>query len=109
MRLALDDAGLAPDAIGYVNAHGTATEWRRHRRERRRPTRCSARGMPISSLKGYFGHTLGACGAIEAWLGIEMMRERLVRADRQPRRTSTRAARRSTTSWASRASSTSNT
>jgi 3-oxoacyl-[acyl-carrier-protein] synthase II len=26
-------------------------------------------------LKGYFGHTLGACGAIEAWLGIEMMRD----------------------------------
>jgi len=29
--------------------------------------------MPISSLKSYFGHTLGACGAIEAWLSIEMM------------------------------------
>ncbi len=28
---------------------------------------------PISSLKSYFGHTLGACGAIEAWLSIEMM------------------------------------
>ena len=30
---------------------------------------------PIHSLKSYFGHSLGACGAIEAWLGIEMMRE----------------------------------
>nr|MBJ6907536.1 beta-ketoacyl-ACP synthase [Vibrio cholerae] len=29
--------------------------------------------VPISSLKSYFGHTLGACGAIEAWLGLEMM------------------------------------
>ncbi|MNL22354.1 3-oxoacyl-[acyl-carrier-protein] synthase 2 [compost metagenome] len=29
--------------------------------------------MPISSLKSYYGHTLGACGAIEAWLSIEMM------------------------------------
>ncbi|HNQ96696.1 MAG TPA: beta-ketoacyl-ACP synthase, partial [Treponemataceae bacterium] len=30
---------------------------------------------PISSLKSYMGHTLGACGAIEAWLSIKMMRE----------------------------------
>ncbi len=31
--------------------------------------------MPISSLKSYMGHTLGACGALEAWISIEMMRE----------------------------------
>jgi len=31
--------------------------------------------VPIHSLKSYFGHTLGACGAMEAWMGIEMMRE----------------------------------
>ena len=31
--------------------------------------------MPIHSLKGHFGHSLGACGAIEAWLSIEMMRD----------------------------------
>lgn len=31
--------------------------------------------MPIHSLKSYFGHTLGACGSIEAWLGIEMLKE----------------------------------
>ncbi|EQD28937.1 Beta-ketoacyl synthase, partial [mine drainage metagenome] len=30
--------------------------------------------IPISSLKSYFGHTLGACGSLEAWLSIEMMR-----------------------------------
>jgi 3-oxoacyl-[acyl-carrier-protein] synthase II len=30
--------------------------------------------VPISSLKSYIGHTLGACGALEAWLSIEMMR-----------------------------------
>jgi 3-oxoacyl-[acyl-carrier-protein] synthase II len=32
------------------------------------------RKVPISSLKSYFGHTLGACGALEAWMSIEMMR-----------------------------------
>jgi 3-oxoacyl-[acyl-carrier-protein] synthase II len=31
--------------------------------------------MPISSLKSYFGHSLGACGSLEAWLTIQMMRE----------------------------------
>ncbi|MGH8282201.1 MAG: beta-ketoacyl-ACP synthase, partial [Gammaproteobacteria bacterium] len=31
--------------------------------------------VPISSLKSYFGHTLGACGSLEAWLSIEMMRD----------------------------------
>ncbi len=31
------------------------------------------KNTPISSLKSYFGHTLGACGAIEAWIAIEMM------------------------------------
>jgi 3-oxoacyl-[acyl-carrier-protein] synthase II len=31
--------------------------------------------IPISSLKSYMGHTLGACGALEAWMTIEMMRE----------------------------------
>ncbi len=31
--------------------------------------------MPISSLKSYFGHTLGACGALEAWMSLQMMRE----------------------------------
>jgi 3-oxoacyl-[acyl-carrier-protein] synthase II len=31
--------------------------------------------MPISSLKSYMGHTLGACGALEAWISIQMMRE----------------------------------
>ena len=30
--------------------------------------------MPVSSLKGYLGHTLGACGALESWFTIEMMR-----------------------------------
>ena len=32
--------------------------------------------MPIHSLKSYFGHTLGACGSIEAWLMIEMMKDK---------------------------------
>jgi len=73
MRLALDDAGLPANAIGFVNGHGTATEWG-DIAETQATHAVFGAAKPIHSLKGYFGHTLGACGAIEAWLGIEMMR-----------------------------------
>jgi len=73
MRLALDDAGLPPAAIGYVNAHGTATD-HGDVAESKATAEVFGPRMPISSLKSYMGHTLGACGALEAWLTIEMMR-----------------------------------
>ena len=73
MNLALEDAGLTPDAISWVNAHGTATE-HGDIAESHATQEVFKRRVPASSLKSYFGHTLGACGAIEAWLGIEMMR-----------------------------------
>jgi 3-oxoacyl-[acyl-carrier-protein] synthase II len=66
MRLALDHAGVAPDEVAHVNAHGTSTEYNdaaeavairevfgRHR-------------VPVTSIKGATGHALGAGGAIEA-------------------------------------------
>ncbi len=74
MQLALDDAGLPPSAVGYVNAHGTATD-RGDIAESVATQQVFGKRMPISSLKSYFGHTLGACGSLEAWLSIEMMRE----------------------------------
>lgn len=74
MRLALHDAGLAPDAIAYVNAHGTATD-RGDIAESHATAEVLGNRVPISSLKGNFGHTLGACGALEAWLSIEMLRQ----------------------------------
>lgn len=73
MRLALEDAGLAPDAIGYVNAHGTATD-HGDIAESRATNAVFGSRIPFSSLKSYMGHTLGACGALEAWMSIEMMR-----------------------------------
>ena len=72
MRLALDDAGLPAQEVGYVNAHGTATEIG-DIAESRATLRIYARPVPISSLKSYIGHTLGACGSIEAWLTVEML------------------------------------
>jgi len=74
MVLALEDAGLPPAAIGYVNAHGTATA-QGDLAESQATHAVFGSRMPISSLKSYMGHTLGACGALEAWFSIQMMRE----------------------------------
>jgi 3-oxoacyl-[acyl-carrier-protein] synthase II len=74
LRLALEDAGIAAGAIGVVNGHGTATEGG-DIAEAAATAAVFGSKMPIHSLKSYFGHSLGACGAIEAWLGIQMMRE----------------------------------
>jgi len=74
MQLALKDAQLAADSIDYVNAHGTSTD-QGDIAESQATARILGK-KPISSLKSYFGHTLGACGAIEAWLSIEMMHRR---------------------------------
>ncbi len=74
MHLALHDAHLSPDAIDYINAHATATGVG-DIAETLATAACFKRPVPISSLKSYMGHTFGACGAIEAWLCIHMMRE----------------------------------
>jgi 3-oxoacyl-[acyl-carrier-protein] synthase II len=74
LRLALEDAALSPEAIGFVSGHGTATEWG-DIAETEATHNVLGERAPIHSLKGFFGHSLGACGAIEAWLSIEMMRE----------------------------------
>jgi 3-oxoacyl-[acyl-carrier-protein] synthase II len=74
IRQALADAELDAGAIGYVSAHGTATD-RGDVAESRATHAVFGTGVPVSSLKSYFGHTLGACGALEAWLTIEMMRD----------------------------------
>jgi 3-oxoacyl-[acyl-carrier-protein] synthase II len=71
MQLALDDAGISASGIGYVNGHGTATE--QGDVAETQATQTVLGSKPISSLKSYFGHTLGACGAVESWLTIEMM------------------------------------
>ena len=71
MELALQDAGITPDKIGYVNGHGTATE--KGDIAETLATEAVFGFVPVSSQKSYLGHTLGACGALEAWFSIEMM------------------------------------
>jgi 3-oxoacyl-[acyl-carrier-protein] synthase II len=64
---------LPPSAIGYVNAHGTGTQ-QGDVAEAQATWNVFGAKVPVSSLKSYMGHTLGACGALEAWMSIEMMR-----------------------------------
>ncbi|MEH6579267.1 MAG: beta-ketoacyl-ACP synthase [Amphritea sp.] len=72
IRLSLQDAQLSPDAIGYISAHGTATD-RGDIAESQATAEVFGNSTPISSFKSFTGHTLGACGALEAWTTIEMM------------------------------------
>lgn len=73
IRLALENAGIDASEIDYVNAHGTSTD-KGDIAETKATSRVFGEKMPISTLKSYFGHTLGACGAMETWLSIEMMK-----------------------------------
>ena len=65
MRQALSRAGLQPADIDYVNAHGTATP-ANDRAEDRALVRLFGSRLPVSSTKGFTGHTLGAAGILEA-------------------------------------------
>lgn len=71
MQMALDDAGIGPEQVGFVSAHGTATD--RGDVAESHATLAVMGPKPVHSLKSYFGHTLGACGSLEAWLAVEMM------------------------------------
>ncbi|MGI9309134.1 MAG: beta-ketoacyl-ACP synthase [Gammaproteobacteria bacterium] len=72
IAIALEQAALDGQAIGYVNAHGTATEFG-DIAESNATSTTVRNDVPLSSLKSYIGHTLGACGSLEAWMAIEMM------------------------------------
>lgn len=74
MRLALQDAALEPSAIGYISAHGTATS-HGDTAESHATYAVFGSNTPISAFKSFTGHTLGACGALEAWVAVNMMKE----------------------------------
>jgi len=74
MEMAIKDAGIQPNDIGYVNGHGTATI-KGDIAETQATEKALGKNTPISSLKSYLGHTLGACGSIEAWASINMMKD----------------------------------
>ncbi|MEV0528250.1 beta-ketoacyl-[acyl-carrier-protein] synthase family protein [Streptomyces sp. NPDC050439] len=65
VRAALRDAGVGPEAVDHVNAHGTSTPLN-DAAESRLIRRVFPHQPPVTSVKGVLGHTLGAAGAIEA-------------------------------------------
>lgn len=73
MRQALSAANIDIDDIGFISGQGTATI-AGDEVESLATAEVFGGRVPFHTLKGHLGHSLGACGAIEAWLGIEMMR-----------------------------------
>ncbi len=80
MTLAMQRAGLAPDDIDYVNAHGTSTPLndRTETRAIKRAFGERAYQVPISSTKSMIGHLLGAAGSIEALFCVQAIRESVI-------------------------------
>jgi 3-oxoacyl-[acyl-carrier-protein] synthase II len=74
MELALRSAHASPDSIGYINAHATGTTIGDIAESQATHTLFGPR-VPVSSLKGHLGHTLGACGGLEVAFSISMLRE----------------------------------
>lgn len=72
MQLSLESANLAPESIGYIDMHGTGTK-HGDMAESLATETVFGNNTPCSTQKGYVGHTLGACGALESIWAIQMM------------------------------------
>jgi 3-oxoacyl-(acyl-carrier-protein) synthase len=78
MAAALADAGIAPAAIGFVSAHGTGTPYNDAMEAVALARVFGVRGVPVNSIKGAVGHTLGAAGALEAVVCVRVLETGLV-------------------------------
>ena len=81
MRLALDDAGITPDQVGYINAHATSTP-KGDIAESHATYAVFGDKTPISSTKGYMGHLLGGCGVVEAIISLISLKSGLLPANK---------------------------
>jgi 3-oxoacyl-[acyl-carrier-protein] synthase II len=80
MQMAIRDAGITPEQIGYINAHGTSTPYN-DKTETFAIKQCFgdyAYQLPVSSTKSMTGHALGAAGGIEAVFGIKAILENVL-------------------------------
>ena len=73
LSLAMADAGLPAEAIGFVNGQ-ESHQWGDIAENK--ATADVLETVYLPCIEELFGHSLGACGSIEAWLGIEMMKDR---------------------------------
>jgi 3-oxoacyl-(acyl-carrier-protein) synthase len=78
IRRALLAAGLQPDEIDYVNAHGTGTPYNDAMESQALRTVFGEACPPVSGFKGMLGHTLGAAGIVETILCVLAMQEQLL-------------------------------
>jgi 3-oxoacyl-[acyl-carrier-protein] synthase II len=80
IKLAMEDGGVMPDDVDYVNAHGTATELndRAETLALKRSLGHVARRVPVSSTKSVIGHLLAAAGIVEAIGTLHALRRRMV-------------------------------
>lgn len=74
IRQAMVEAGVTPEAVSFVNAHGTATVYN-DEMESKAIHLAGLQNVPITSLKPYFGHTLGASGVIETIICLHQLKE----------------------------------
>lgn len=74
---ALKEAQIETDKIDYISAHGTATPFN-DEMEAIALNRLSLQNVPINSLKGFYGHTLGASGLLETVIGIESVNQNML-------------------------------
>ncbi|QHS64086.1 beta-ketoacyl synthase [Chitinophaga agri] len=77
MQQAMKGSGLTQADIGFVSAHGTATLYN-DEMESKALHLAGLLDVPVNSLKGYYGHTLGAAGLIEAVIGMHALQQQLV-------------------------------
>ena len=74
---AMEDAGLSKNDIDFISAHGTATIYN-DEMEAKAITLAGLQSVPVNSLKGYYGHTLGAAGLIESIISMYSLKKNLV-------------------------------
>ena len=80
MQNALKSAGVSPDKVSYINAHGTSTapNDRLETMAIKRLFGDGARGIPVSSTKSMVGHLLGAAGAVEAGISVLALQDQVI-------------------------------
>ncbi len=77
IKRSMNDAGLSKDDISFISAHGTATLYN-DEMEANAINIAGLQAVPVNSLKGYYGHTLGAAGLVEAVVSLHSLQQDLV-------------------------------